>query len=134
MFINRLRAGMRLESDPTVIYGLTGGAPLGHGLRVCGARERERLQHLSTGRPAAAPIANPGEAALVAVLHPARTDDLYFVADGTGGHVFAATSPSTSRNVARWREIEAARGQAAAEPWRLADDEAQGAAARAACW
>ncbi len=106
VFINRLRKGMRLESDPTVIYGLTGGAPLGHGLTESElARPNPYNTYRVAGLPPA-PIGNPGRAALAAALDPARTDDLFFVADGTGGHVFADTFEAHLRNVARWREIE----------------------------
>lgn len=109
VFINRLKKGMRLESDPTVIYGVSGGEPLGHGLRVS---ELASLTPYNTYRVAGlppTPIANPGRAALAAVLNPARTDDLYFVADGSGGHVFADTFEAHKRNVAQWRAIEHAR-------------------------
>jgi UPF0755 protein len=99
---------MRLESDPTVIYGLTRGAPLGHGLTESElARPNPYNTYRVAGLPPS-PIGNPGRAALAAALDPARTDDLFFVADGTGGHVFANTFEAHLRNVARWREIERA--------------------------
>ncbi|MGI8840588.1 MAG: endolytic transglycosylase MltG [Caulobacteraceae bacterium] len=109
VFINRLKAGMRLASDPTVIYGLTGGAPLGHGLRVSElASPSPYNTYVRPGLPPT-PIGNPGRASLTAALHPAATDDLYFVADGTGGHVFSDNYQAHLRNVARWRAIEQAR-------------------------
>lgn len=108
VFINRLKKGMRLESDPTVIYGVSGGVPLGRGLRASElARRTPYNTYLVAGLPPT-PIANPGRASLVAALSPAHTGDLYFVADGTGGHVFAATFDAHRRNVARWRAIEQA--------------------------
>ena len=106
VFTNRLRLGMRLESDPTIVYGITKGRPLGRGIR---RSELERPTEWNTyqidGLPPT-PIANPGEAAIAAVLNPPRTDELFFVADGTGGHVFARTFEEHLANVARWREIE----------------------------
>jgi len=111
VFLNRLKRGMPLASDPTVIYGLTGGAPLGHGLR------RSELASITpyntyhvTGLPPT-PIANPGRAALIAALHPSESD-LYFVADGSGGHVFSDSLAAHEVNVAHWRGVEKARSRA----------------------
>lgn len=106
VFSNRLRLGMRLESDPTIVYGLTRGRPLGRGIR---RSELERATAWNTyqidGLPPT-PIANPGREALAAVLDPPPSDELYFVADGSGGHAFARTFEAHLVNVARWREIE----------------------------
>ena len=106
VFTNRLRMGMRLESDPTIVYGITRGRPLGRGIRRSElAQPTEWNTYQIDGLPPT-PIANPGEEALAAVLNPPRTDELFFVADGTGGHVFARTFEEHLANVARWREIE----------------------------
>lgn len=116
VFINRLRQNMRLQSDPTIIYGIFGGKGKPSD-RPIFRSDIEKATPYNTytidGLPPG-PIANPGRAALEAVANPSRTSDLYFVADGTGGHVFAETLDEHSRNVARWREIERAR-EAAAE-------------------
>jgi len=113
VFLNRLKAGMRLESDPTVIYGVSKGAPLGRGLTVSElAGETPYNTYKIAGLPPT-PIANPGKAALAAVLNPPQTSELYFVANGTGGHVFATTYAEHQANVAKWRQIEHARAAAA---------------------
>lgn len=112
VFLNRLRQGMRLQSDPTVVYGASGGTGvLDHGLTRA---ELDRNDPYNTYRIAGlppGPISMPGAAALRAVTQPARSDELFFVADGTGGHVFARTQDEHLRNVARWREVERARRQ-----------------------
>ncbi|MGH6843144.1 MAG: endolytic transglycosylase MltG, partial [Methylocella sp.] len=107
VFLNRLRKGMRLQSDPTIVYGLAGGkGSLGRGItRAELEKPTPYNTYLIDGLPPG-PIANPGRAALEAVANPSRTQDLYFVADGTGGHVFAETLDQHSRNVQRWRQIE----------------------------
>jgi len=106
IFVNRLRAGIPLQSDPTIIYSLTKGRPLGRGIRASElAAPSPYNSYKAPGLPPT-PIANPGKAALMAVLHPPKTGDLYFVANGTGGHAFAATLDEHAKNVARWREIE----------------------------
>lgn len=120
VFVNRLRTGMRLGSDPTIIYGISRGRPLGRGIRLSELqRPTPYNTYLIAGLPPT-PIANPGRAALAAVLNPAKTDDLYFVADGTGGHVFASTLEQHNANVAKWRQIE--RDRAADAPVKPAGD------------
>ncbi|WP_299636081.1 endolytic transglycosylase MltG [uncultured Ruegeria sp.] len=110
VFVNRLKQGMRLQTDPTVIYGVTKGqGTLGRGLR---RSELNRPTPWNTyqidGLPPT-PIANPGLASLEAAVAPDDTDFVFFVADGTGGHAFAETLQEHNRNVAKWREIEAER-------------------------
>jgi UPF0755 protein len=110
IFINRLKAGMRLDSDPTVVYGLTGGRVLGHGLRVSELQSQTPYNTYVIPALPPTPIANPGRASLAAALDPASTADLYFVADGTGGHVFSSNLADHQQNVLKWRAIEAKRG------------------------
>ncbi|WP_406649825.1 endolytic transglycosylase MltG [Aliisedimentitalea scapharcae] len=110
VFVNRLNRGMRLQTDPTVIYGITKGEGiLGRGLRQS---ELRRITPWNTyvieGLPPT-PIANPGLASLEAAVAPDQTDFVFFVADGTGGHAFATTLEDHNRNVAEWRKIEAER-------------------------
>jgi peptidoglycan lytic transglycosylase G len=107
VFQNRLRRNMRLQSDPTIIYGLSGGkGALDHSIQQDELdRETPYNTYKINGLPPT-PIANPGRAAIEAVLRPAKTKDLYFVADGTGGHVFAASLDEHNRNVFKWRKVE----------------------------
>jgi UPF0755 protein len=107
VFLNRLQKRMRLQSDPTIVYGLVGGkGTLGHPIQRSEVEEPSPYNtYLIDGLPPG-PITNPGRAALEAVANPSRTQDLYFVADGTGGHVFAETLEQHQRNVTHWRQIE----------------------------
>lgn len=112
VFINRLNRGMRLQSDPTIIYGITNGqGPLGRPIRRSEIDRKTAYNTYQIDGLPPAPIANPGEASIAAVLNPPTTNDLYFVADGTGGHVFSKTLAEHNRNVAKWRRIERSRRQ-----------------------
>lgn len=110
VFVNRLNQGIRLQTDPTVIYGITQGqGSLGRGIRQSELRrETPWNTYVIEGLPPT-PIANPGKAAIEAALNPDDTDFIFFVADGTGGHAFARTLQEHNANVAKWREIEAQR-------------------------
>ncbi len=110
VFVNRLNRGMRLQTDPTVIYGVTGGKGiLGRGLRQSELRRATPWNtYVIEGLPET-PIANPGLASLEAAANPDTTSYVFFVADGTGGHAFAETLDQHNANVARWRKIEAER-------------------------
>ena len=111
VYCNRLRIGMKLDADPTVIYPITKGKPLGRRIK---RSELEAGNPYNTYRNAGlppGPIANPGKDSIAAVLNPAPTKALYFVADGTGGHVFAETLEEQTANVKRWYEIRRQRGE-----------------------
>jgi UPF0755 protein len=111
LYENRLRQGIRLQADPTIIYPITRGRPLGRRIRQSEiAAINDYNTYAMAGLPKA-PITNPGRSSIEAVLHPAKTDALYMVADGTGGHVFASTLEEHNRNVARWFAIRHARGE-----------------------
>lgn len=111
VYSNRLRAGIKLDADPTVIYPITGGKPLGRRiLKSELARDTGYNTYLKPGLPKG-PIANPGRASIAAVLDPATTKALYFVADGRGGHVFATTLAEQNANVAKWFAFRRARGE-----------------------
>jgi UPF0755 protein len=113
VFLNRLDRGMRLQSDPTIVYGLFGGAgkPADRPIyRSDIDKPTPYNTYVIDGLPPT-PIANPGRAALEAVANPSQTKNVYFVADGTGGHVFAETLEQHNANVQRWRKIEADRAK-----------------------
>ncbi|MGN6056959.1 MAG: endolytic transglycosylase MltG [Sphingomicrobium sp.] len=111
VYCNRLRIGMKLDADPTVIYPVTKGKPLGRRILKSELNADNGYNTYKRAGLPEGPIANPGKASIQAVLHPAQTKALYFVADGTGGHVFADTLAEQNANVAKWYAIRRARGQ-----------------------
>ncbi|MEH6739405.1 MAG: endolytic transglycosylase MltG [Sulfitobacter sp.] len=113
VFVNRLNQGMRLQTDPTVIYGITKGEGiLGRGLRRSELRRETPYNTYVIPALPPTPIANPGRASLLAAAQPDETPYIFFVADGTGGHAFAVTLDEHNNNVAEWRKIEAERNAA----------------------
>jgi UPF0755 protein len=111
VYANRLRSNMMLQADPTIIYPITKGKPLGRRIRKSEiATVNDYNTYAMTGLPKG-PIANPGRLSILAVLQPAQTKALYFVADGKGGHIFADTYQQHNENVRKWFEIRRARGE-----------------------
>jgi UPF0755 protein len=107
VFLNRLAKRMKLQSDPTIVYGLVGGkGSLGRGILKSEIEKPTPYNTYAIEGLPPGPIANPGRAAMEAVANPSRTKDLYFVADGTGGHVFAESYDQHLKNVGRWRQME----------------------------
>jgi UPF0755 protein len=128
VFFNRLEKGMRLQSDPTIVYGIFGGEGKPSDRPIYRSdlqKETPYNTYRIKGLPPT-PIANPGRAALEAVANPWRTEDLYFVADGTGGHVFAPTLEEHNANVRRWRRIEAERAAGAETSDEVVDGQPDG--------
>jgi UPF0755 protein len=111
VYTNRLKQGMKLDADPTVIYPITRGRPLGRRIRLSELRADTGYNTYARAGLPAGPIANPGRESIAAVLNPAPTRALFFVADGTGGHVFAETLQQHNANVQRWYAIRRARGE-----------------------
>ncbi|MBS0253398.1 MAG: endolytic transglycosylase MltG [Proteobacteria bacterium] len=116
VFYNRLRKGMRLQSDPTIIYGIVGGqGALGRGITKSDIETKSPYNTYQVNGLPPGPICNPGKSALLAALHPAKTSDLYFVADGTGGHTFSETLKEHNNAVQKWRQVEKQKAQGDAD-------------------
>jgi UPF0755 protein len=111
VYSNRLRQGMKLDADPTVIYPITRGRPLGRRILRSELHANNGYNTYAMAGLPVGPIANPGKESIAAVLNPAETQALYFVADGTGGHVFADTLAEHNANVQKWFAIRRARGE-----------------------
>jgi len=111
VYCNRLKIGMKLDADPTVIYPVTKGKPLGRRIRRSELMDDNGYNTYRRPRLPLGPIANPGRDSIAAVLNPASTKALYFVADGSGGHVFAETLAEQQANVAKWFKLRRQRGE-----------------------
>lgn len=111
LYSNRLRIGMRLQADPTIIYPITKGKPLGRRIKRSEIMAVNGYNTYSMAGLPTGPITNPGRESILAVLHPAKTDAIYMVADGSGGHAFAATLAEHNANVAKWRAHRRATGK-----------------------
>jgi UPF0755 protein len=111
VYSNRVRIGMKLDADPTVIYPITKGRPLGRRILRSELQANNGYNTYAMAGLPIGPIANPGREAIRAVLNPAETEALYFVADGTGGHVFANTLAEHNANVQKWYALRRARGE-----------------------
>ncbi|MCO4092161.1 MAG: endolytic transglycosylase MltG [Sphingorhabdus sp.] len=111
VYSNRLRIGMRLQADPTIIYPITKGKSLGRRIRKSEIRDVNDYNTYAMAGLPKGPIANPSRAAIAAVLNPQRTTALYFVADGKGGHIFADTLQEHNANVAKWYALRRQRGE-----------------------
>lgn len=111
VYANRLRQGIKLQADPTTIYPITKGKPLGRRIRQSELRAQNGYNTYAMYGLPKGPIANPGRDAIIAVLHPAPTNALYFVADGKGGHIFADSYAEHQANVAKWYAIRRQRGE-----------------------
>ena len=111
LYSNRLRQGIKLDADPTIIYPITKGKPLGRRILQSEIRAVNGYNTYAMAGLPKGPITNPGRASIVAVLHPAKTDALYMVANGSGGHAFATTLAEHNANVAKWFALRRARGE-----------------------
>jgi len=111
LYSNRLKQGMMLQADPTIIYPITRGKPLGRRIRQSEIRAVNGYNTYAMAGLPDGPITNPGRASIEAVLNPAETDAIYMVADGTGGHAFASTLDGHNANVAKWFALRRQRGE-----------------------